>query len=74
LENLQEGEYYPASMEDYEACLNATNPLHAPWYVVPADDKENARLIIFQVIVETFEDLKMQYPGADKAARQNANP
>lgn len=56
-------------MEAYEAYLNAKTTLSAPWYVVPADDKENVQLIISQVIVDTFEDLKMKYPGADKSRR-----
>jgi len=67
--DLQEREYWPAYMEAYEACLNATSTLHAPWYVVPADDKENARLIISQVLVNTLKDLKMHYPEADAARR-----
>ncbi|GFO67652.1 polyphosphate--nucleotide phosphotransferase [Geomonas limicola] len=46
----------------YEKCLNATSSKHAPWYVVPADDKKNARLIISQVIVETLKGLDMKYP------------
>ena len=46
-------------MEAYEACLHATSTHHAPWYVVPADDKENARLKDFPI---ALEDLKMAYP------------
>ena len=34
----------------------------APWYVVPADDKENARLIVSQIVVDTLEGLGMSYP------------
>ena len=49
-------------MKVYGACLHATSPRHAPWYVVPADDKENARLIVSQVLLDTFNDLKMAYP------------
>jgi PPK2 family polyphosphate:nucleotide phosphotransferase len=54
----------------YEDCLGATSTKHAPWYVVPADDKENARLIISQVIVDTLEALDMSYPKVDKARRR----
>jgi polyphosphate kinase 2 (PPK2 family) len=43
-------------MEAYEACLNATSTHHAPWYVVPADDKENARLIVSQIVLDTLND------------------
>ena len=49
-------------MEAYEECLNATSTHHAPWYVVPADDKENARLIVSQIVLDTLNDLKMAYP------------
>ena len=37
----------------------------APWYIVPADDKENAHLIISQIIVDTLKGLKMSYPKLD---------
>jgi hypothetical protein len=48
-------------MKVYEECLTATSTGHAPWYVVPADDKENARLIVSQIVLDTFEGLKMAY-------------
>jgi hypothetical protein len=57
-------------MTAYEACLSATSTKHAPWYVVPADDKENARLIISQVILDTLKNLKMSYPKPTKAHRK----
>jgi PPK2 family polyphosphate:nucleotide phosphotransferase len=46
----------------YEACLSATSTKGSPWYVVPADDKRNARLIISQVIVEVLAGLELAYP------------
>ena len=55
----------------YENCLGATSTKHAPWYIVPADDKKNARLIISQVIVDTLDSLEMNYPQADKRKRQD---
>ena len=57
-------------MKAYEACLTATSSHHAPWYVVPADDKENARLIVSQVILDTLKGLKMSYPEPTKARRK----
>ncbi|HEX4351188.1 MAG TPA: ADP-polyphosphate phosphotransferase [Verrucomicrobiae bacterium] len=51
----------------YEDCLKATSTDHAPWYVVPADDKLNARLIISQIVLNTLKALKMDYPKSDKA-------
>jgi polyphosphate kinase 2 (PPK2 family) len=49
-------------MKAYEACLNATSTHHAPWYVVPADDKENARLVVSRIVLDTLKELKMAYP------------
>jgi hypothetical protein len=57
-------------MEAYEACLSATSTSTAPWYVVPADDKENARLIISRVFLDTLKELKMSYPELTKAQRK----
>ncbi|HAN55696.1 MAG TPA: phosphate--nucleotide phosphotransferase, partial [Betaproteobacteria bacterium] len=54
----------------YEECLSATSTCDAPWYVVPADDKENARLIISRIILDTFKALKMHYPTTDAKRRQ----
>ncbi|MBS1708758.1 MAG: polyphosphate kinase 2 family protein [Armatimonadetes bacterium] len=48
--------------EAYEACVSATSTDEAPWYIVPADDKHNARLIISQVVLDTLKDLDMSYP------------
>ena len=54
-------------MKAYEECIGATSTDHAPWYVVPADDKQNARLIVSQVVLQTMQALKMRYPSADAA-------
>ena len=62
--DIHERKYWKDYMEAYEACLGATSSDHAPWYVVPADDKENARLIVSHIILETLGDLKMAYPMA----------
>ncbi len=56
-------------MEAYEACLSATTSDHAPWYIVPADDKENARLIVSQIVLDVFSDLKMAYPKTSAKRR-----
>ena len=57
-------------MKAYEECLSATSTHHAPWYVVPADDKENARLIVSQIVLDTFEGLKMTYPKSSAKRRK----
>jgi PPK2 family polyphosphate:nucleotide phosphotransferase len=61
--DVEERRRWPHYMAAYAECLSATSTTHAPWYVVPADDKENARLIISQVIVDTIDALKMQFPA-----------
>lgn len=60
--DVEERKYWKDYMKAYEACLSATSKDHAPWYVVPADDKFNARLIISQVVVDVLSSLKMEYP------------
>jgi hypothetical protein len=49
-------------MEAYEECLTATSTHHAPWYVVPADDKDSARLIVSQIVLDSLSELKLAYP------------
>jgi PPK2 family polyphosphate:nucleotide phosphotransferase len=65
--DMAERAYWKEYMSAYEECLAATSTKHAPWYVVPADDKLNARLIISQVVTDTLDNLKMDYPTVDKA-------
>ena len=57
-------------MNAYEDCLSATSTHHAPWYVVPADDKDNARLIISQIVLDTLHELKMAYPKTTAKRRR----
>jgi PPK2 family polyphosphate:nucleotide phosphotransferase len=67
LSDVKERERWDDYMKAYEECLSATSTESAPWYVVPADDKKNARLIISEIIVDTLKQLKMSYPQPDKA-------
>lgn len=60
--DIQERKYWKHYMDAYEACLTATSTAHAPWYVVPADDKKNARLIVSQIVLDTLKEFKMAYP------------
>jgi PPK2 family polyphosphate:nucleotide phosphotransferase len=62
LADIHERKYWKQYVKAYEACLRATSTHHAPWYVVPADDKENARLIVSRIVLDGLEDLKMAYP------------
>lgn len=70
LDDITERKFWPQYMQAYEACLGATSTEIAPWYVVPADDKENARLIISEIILDTFKSLKMHYPETDAQRQQ----
>jgi PPK2 family polyphosphate:nucleotide phosphotransferase len=49
-------------MKAYEDCLSATSTAAAPWCIVPADDKMNARLIIAGIVVEALRSLRLTYP------------
>ena len=60
--DIEERKYWKDYMKAYEKCLGATSTNEAPWYVVPADDKENARLIVSQIVVQTLASLKMSFP------------
>jgi polyphosphate kinase 2 (PPK2 family) len=52
--DIEERRFWKDYMRAYEQCLSATTTRNAPWYIVPADDKVNARLIVSQVIVDTL--------------------
>jgi len=62
LADIEERKFWKQYMQSYEECLDATSTHDAPWYVVPADDKENARLIISEIVLETIKSLKLSYP------------
>jgi PPK2 family polyphosphate:nucleotide phosphotransferase len=54
----------------YEDCIRATSTKHAPWFVVPADNKWFMRLSVAAVIYETLESLNLQYPKVTSAQRK----
>jgi PPK2 family polyphosphate:nucleotide phosphotransferase len=69
--DIQERQYWKEYMKAYEKCLGATSTSDSPWYVVPADDKENARLIVSRIVADTLEGLEMCYPKTtDKRRRE----
>lgn len=70
LSDFHERKYWKHYVKAYEACLNATSTHHAPWYVVPADDKENARLIVSKIVLDALGGLKMAYPKIDAKRRR----
>ena len=70
LADIHERKYWKDYMKAYEACLNATSTHHAPWYAVPADDKDNARLIVSQIVIDALNELKMAYPKTTAKRRR----
>ncbi len=66
--DIEERKLWKNYMAAYEDCIEKTSTVNAPWYAVPADDKQNARLIISKIVSETLKSLKMEYPvlGKDK--------
>lgn len=70
LADIEERKFWNEYMHAYEACLSATSTKIAPWYVVPADDKENARLIVSKIILDTFNALEMSYPETDAKRKE----
>jgi PPK2 family polyphosphate:nucleotide phosphotransferase len=62
LADIHERKYWKHYTKAYEECLHATSTHHTPWYIVPADDKDNARLIVSRIVIDALDDLKMAYP------------
>jgi PPK2 family polyphosphate:nucleotide phosphotransferase len=62
LADVEERKFWSQYMKAYEECLRQTSTRDAPWYAVPADDKQNARLIVSQIILDTLGALRMSYP------------
>jgi PPK2 family polyphosphate:nucleotide phosphotransferase len=74
LADIHERKYWGDYIKAYEECLEATSTRHAPWYAVPADDKENARLIVSAIVLDALKELKMTYPrvtAKDRAELQS---
>jgi PPK2 family polyphosphate:nucleotide phosphotransferase len=69
-QDVEERKYWKDYMRAYEDCLAATSTKRSPWFVVPADDKANAGLIVSRIIVEALKDLRLSYPQLDPARRR----
>jgi PPK2 family polyphosphate:nucleotide phosphotransferase len=69
-DDVAERKYWNEYMEAYEDCLSSTSTRSAPWHVVPADDKLNARLIISGIVIEALRSLKMSYPEVTAERRK----
>jgi PPK2 family polyphosphate:nucleotide phosphotransferase len=68
--DLAERKFWKPYMAAYEDCLGSTSSTEAPWYVVPADDKENTRLIVSRIILDTLQGLNMHYPETSAVRRR----
>jgi PPK2 family polyphosphate:nucleotide phosphotransferase len=68
--DLSERARWSDYMRAYEKCLAETSTGEAPWYVVPADDKQNARLIVSAVLGDLLGHLDLRYPVADAAKQR----
>lgn len=76
LADIEERKFWNEYMHAYEACLTATSTKITPWYVVPADDKENARLIVSRIILDTFKVVITRYVRhiiMSRQERRNSN-
>jgi len=67
--DITERGFWKHYIDAYEHCLQATSTNQSPWHVVPADDKENARLIVSRIVLDTLESLNMTYPSTTAERR-----
>ena len=70
LADIQERQFWKHYTKAYEECIEATSSKDASWYIVPADDKENARLIVSRIILDNFNELSMKYPTTSAKRRR----
>jgi PPK2 family polyphosphate:nucleotide phosphotransferase len=69
--DVRERPYWKEYMRAYEDAIRATASEHAPWYVVPADNKWYTRVIVAAAIIDTLGSLGLHYPKVDKAKRKD---
>lgn len=69
LTDLKERDSWDKYAKAYEDCLSATSTDDSPWFVVPADDKENARLIVSQILLDTLKEFKLVQPRVSAKRR-----
>ena len=68
--DIAERKFWDAYMQAYGQALSATSTADSPWYIVPADDKDNARLIVSQIVLDALAGLKLSYPVVGAARRR----
>lgn len=64
--DLRERKYWDQYQGYYQEAINATATPESPWYVIPADDKKNMRLMVAQAVYDTLGQLDMHYPEVDE--------
>ena len=69
MDDVTERAFWPRYMAAYQDVIRHTSAPHAPWYVVPADHKWFARVVIGSVIVNALEELNLRFPRIDKASQ-----
>lgn len=67
LADVTERKFWDAYMHAYGQALGATSSADSPWYIVPADDKFDARLIVSHIVLDALQKLKMHYPTVSPA-------
>lgn len=60
--DVEERKYWDKYQDAYEEAISATSKKSAPWYIIPADKKWFARLLVSEIIVETLKKLDLEYP------------
>lgn len=66
--DIKERGYWEQYMQAYEHAINATASDTCPWFVIPADDKKNMRLIVSAIVLQALNSLELSYPKLDQAA------
>jgi PPK2 family polyphosphate:nucleotide phosphotransferase len=68
--DVQERKFWGDYMDAFEEAIRATASKHAPWFVVPADNKWFTRLVVAAAIVDAMESLGLAYPKVDAAKKK----
>ena len=68
--DIEERRYWKQYQKAYEDCLAATSTRNAPWYIVPADDKQSTRLLVSHIILDRLQELNMSFPKTTAKRRQ----
>lgn len=68
--DITERSFWDAYMRAYGQCMGATSTEDPPWYIVPADDKDDARLIVSQIVLDALAGMKIRYPVVTAARRR----